>query len=208
MSGGSFTRGGSSAGMNGSAASGGSPPGVNTGGIRATGGGGAGAQSQAGASGSNGAVSGLGGTATGSGGSGTSGGAGGQAGTAGSGGAGTQGGAGGSGGGSAGTFKQVADLLARSCATSSMCHGPGAAQTPFSGKSLYNTLLSDKRGVGHCNYDPLVVPGNPKGSALYEVIGGWCGNFQMPPSCTENVCPTEDDWNMLGSWILDGAPNN
>lgn len=117
---------------------------------------------------------------------------------------------GGSGGAApAGTFKQVSALLGKSCATMSSCHGTGSAQTAFTGNNLYNTLMS-KRGIAYCDNAPLVVPNNPTGSALYNVIGGHCGNFVMPPStaCKTVYCPTEEDWNMIGSWIAKGAPND
>ena len=108
----------------------------------------------------------------------------------------------------AGTFKQVAALLEKSCATMSSCHGPGSAQTAFTGPNLYDTLMS-KRSIPYCDA-PLVVRMNPTGSALYNVIGGHCGNFVMPPStaCKTVYCPTAEDWNMIGSWIAKGAPND
>ncbi len=67
-----------------------------------------------------------------------------------------------------------------------------------------------KRGIPYCDDAPLVVPNNPTGSALYNVIGGHCGNFVMPPFtvCKTMYCPTEEDWNMIGSWIAKGAPND
>jgi hypothetical protein len=105
-----------------------------------------------------------------------------------------------------GTFAGVATYLAGRCATSTACHGTGAREVVLRGDALYRTLLEGT--VEKCSGQPMVVPGDPAGSAIYNVLAGGCGTFLMPPQCRPGPCGTLADRQMIETWIASGAPEN
>lgn len=103
-----------------------------------------------------------------------------------------------------GTFADIRSYLMGYCATSTACHGTGAREIVFLGDDLFALLM--EHTVPRCNGQPLVVPNEPAGSALYNVLTGGCGNFRMPPGCTRAPCGTDENLGVVESWIQSGAP--
>jgi hypothetical protein len=169
--------------------------------------------SSAGAAGS---VSPAGGSATvgGSGAAGQSGnGTGGSGGAAGAGASGGCGGTTGTGGGQSGaagatvTFSQIRTLIPGTCG-GEMCHTARQQPTLANDANLYATLLNT--AVSECGGAHLVVPGNPQGSAILQLVNRQCSKdgkpFYMPHDCTSNPCLPASQIRTITTWIQAGAP--
>jgi hypothetical protein len=86
------------------------------------------------------------------------------------------------------TYADVAPILAANC----RCHGAG----PKGGLSLGSYAALMRGG----NSGPAVVPGNPDGSILIQVIKG-----TRPPKMPPQGSVPSDKIDILAKWIADGA---
>jgi hypothetical protein len=104
-------------------------------------------------------------------------------------------------------FSSISTLLAASCGGTS-CHTtrqkPALANNPNLRMALLDTVVSE------CGGAHLVVPGNPEGSAIIQLVNRRCTKsgraFYMPRNCTTNPCLPAAQLQTLTSWIQAGAP--
>lgn len=102
------------------------------------------------------------------------------------------------------SFEDVQALLLYSCVLVS-CHTPLYNQPTlldFDGM-LHDRMLSWQ--VSHCNDEPLVTPGQPENSAILKLVTQRCGEFVMPPLCTD-PCVDAETYEGIEAWIKAGAP--
>ena len=97
--------------------------------------------------------------------------------------------------------KQIQPVLNARCVS---CHGAENA----AGKIVlasYEGVMNSRTAKGK---KPLVVSGNPSDSWLYILSGTDQPHFRMPPD-TSHVTPLpQDELQVLGKWIMEGARNN
>jgi hypothetical protein len=118
-------------------------------------------------------------------------------------------GAGGSatGGAASVPFSQISALIPSTCG-GSLCHT--SRQKPYflNDANLYSTLTNTV--VSECGGAHLVVPGNPQGSAIIQLVNRKCSKsgkpFYMPRNCTTNPCLPASQIQTITDWIAGGAP--
>ena len=92
----------------------------------------------------------------------------------------------------------VRTLLAQRCTS---CHGSGTARSGFQAHT-YDAVLRGGNRSGPNSANPIVVPGNPLGSLLYQIVTSPPGGFQfMPQGSSLNSAQQQ----LIGDWITDGA---
>lgn len=107
------------------------------------------------------------------------------------------------------SFAEAADFIGTTCGVSG-CHL--LPYPPSLSKSDLERLRETLRTytVERCGNIPLVVPGNPDGSALVLAITGVCPNLLMPVGCVEPYggvpCIQEDQVARLRDWIASEDP--
>lgn len=102
-------------------------------------------------------------------------------------------------------FVAVADVIRTSCAVGD-CHGANSNPNTVLefGASGDNLANEDIQNVFE-NFEvdvPLVDPGNPEGSQIYQYITSDDDNVRMPPP---PLVLSQDDIDTIESWIADGA---
>ena len=97
--------------------------------------------------------------------------------------------------------EQIQPILSDRCVR---CHGTETSRGKIVLTS-YETLMSSRTVSGK---RPLVVSGNISESWLYILSATTQPHFRMPPD-TSSVTPLpKKDLDLIGKWILQGAPNN
>lgn len=84
------------------------------------------------------------------------------------------------------------------------CHG---ADKP-SGKVMLTSYESLMSSTVSRWKKPVVIAGNPSDSWLYLRTGTTQPHFRMPPDTVAVVPLTEQEIEMIGKWIMQGAKNN
>lgn len=96
---------------------------------------------------------------------------------------------------------QIQPILNKHCVS---CHNANTA----SGKIVltsYDNLMNARATAWK---KPIVVPGNPSESWLYLLSGTNQPHFRMPPDTSALAPLTENDVELIGKWIHQGAKNN
>ena len=103
-------------------------------------------------------------------------------------------------------FSSISMLLAASCGGTT-CHTTRQKPMLVNNASLHSTLLDTV--VSECGGAHLVVPGNPDGSAIIQLVNRRCTKsgraFYMPRNCTTNPCLPAAQLQTLTQWIQAGA---
>lgn len=103
-------------------------------------------------------------------------------------------------------FTQVAQIIRLSCA-SGICHGAGGPglnfQIPNQEGATDEEIRESLEGVEATNGEPLVVPGDPEASELYQVLVTTDETRRMPPPPLE-LLPGEEI-AIIRDWIEAGA---
>ena len=154
-----------------------------------------------------GSVTGTGGSGAGAGSAGTASSTDGGGGTTGQGAAGSGGAGAGSGAGVGVTFGQISTLIPGTCGGTE-CHTGTQELSLRNDAGLYRRLLDT--AVSECGGAHLVVPGNPQGSAIIQLVNRRCTKrgmpFYMPKDCTRNPCLPASQIQTITNWIQAGAP--
>jgi hypothetical protein len=89
-----------------------------------------------------------------------------------------------------------------------MCHTARQKPTLANDANLHSTLLGT--AVSECGGARLVVPGDPQGSAIIQLVNRQCTKdgmpFYMPHDCTSSPCLPASQIRTITSWIQAGAP--
>ena len=96
-------------------------------------------------------------------------------------------------------LKEVRPILARHCLS---CHGADAAKR----KAKLRLDGPDPMAVSIKRSTPVIVPGNPESSGLYQRVTSENDSQRMPPPDTENNPLQAEEILVLKNWIQQGAP--
>jgi hypothetical protein len=110
-------------------------------------------------------------------------------------------------GGAAVPWSSISALIPMTCGGTT-CHT--SRQKPYflNDSTLHDTLINTV--VSECGGAHLVVPGNPQGSAIIQLVNRTCSKngrvFFMPRNCTTNPCLPASQIQTITGWIAEGAP--
>jgi hypothetical protein len=103
-------------------------------------------------------------------------------------------------------FAEVAQIIRLTCA-SGICHGQGGPglnfQIPNQQAATDDAIRESIEGVMTSNAIPLVVPGEPEESALYQVLVTTDETRRMPPPPLELL--SGEEIAIIRDWIAAGA---
>jgi uncharacterized membrane protein len=97
--------------------------------------------------------------------------------------------------------EQVQPILDKRCIE---CHG-GENPTGKIVLTSYDSVMSARTVHGK---KPLVVPGNLKDSWLFVLARTDQPHFRMPPDSLEKKPLPDEEVQLIGKWIMEGAKNN
>ena len=110
------------------------------------------------------------------------------------------------------TYDEVQYVVRMNCATS-LCHGGEVdlvlmdvdenfpKETPYD--TLYETMIYTS--IPECGDVPLVVPGDPDGSAMIRLFRRECGELVMPDGAVGTPTVNQYITDTFAAWIAEGA---